>query len=412
MHKKLSRWLKIDLNYVVRGIASILCDQVVLSVFGLAVSVLLARFWSVNAYGEYRHIIAFLSLFNIFMLGGMLTALTVSVAKGCDGDYGRIKSFIKKVSIIGSLGMYVTALTLHMTDMSSIVTIALLVMGAVFPVAAGSQVWAAVLKGKKQFELLTKYKIIKTIIVNITMIPIIVVLKDNVLLLVLIGSLVPIPIDVYLSRKIGGLISNNGMRDGAIRHGLVLTATGSLTVIARNIDSVIIGSTLGIAQLAHFAIGQSVFNVARMGAKAITGIAIPKAAEPKKVLILLNKRVIAVAILSLILLTLLLYVVAPQVIEWVYTEKYKESIDIAQKLILIIPFVCMSAFLNGLIISLGNTKDIVISRFLPQVLRLGVLSVLMVYRDVDLVIGAIAVEWVASSCVLMIVLVRKIRKVS
>ncbi len=210
-----------------------LSGQVVMMLAGFATSVLFARFFDKEIYGQYQLVLSFIAFFSFFSFPGLNPALIRSTAKGNDGDFKRSVKQALKFSPLGSLFLLGIAVY-YFFNSEEIVAYALLLSAVFFPFLFSFDKWQAFLKGKEQFETFTKQNILVTTGKTVLIVSSIILFPDY-LLPVITAYLVGISffhLLLYLRTK--KKIKNNLKGEDTLKYAGFITKLGVLNTLVNH----------------------------------------------------------------------------------------------------------------------------------------------------------------------------------
>ncbi|MDP1602648.1 MAG: hypothetical protein Q8M03_05230, partial [Legionella sp.] len=127
--------------------------QVITMACGLAATAVWARWMPVDLFGEFRVLIAFISLAGAFCLLGTAQAAMMSAAKNIDGNFFPLLRSKVLANAVASLGLLVAAVYYALAPAGSHHIAAGLVAAAVlFPIYNVSDIWVSWVNGKSWFR--------------------------------------------------------------------------------------------------------------------------------------------------------------------------------------------------------------------------------------------------------------------
>ena len=330
-----------DLPYFVENGFWMLSGQVVMMLAGFATSVLFARFFDKEIYGQYQLVLSFIAFFSFFSVPGLNPALIRSTAKGNDGDFKRSVKQALKFSPLGSLFLLGIAVY-YFFNSEEIVAYALLLSAVFFPFLFSFDKWQAFLKGKEQFETFTKQNILVTTGKTVLIVSAIILFPDY-LLPVITAYLVGISffhLLLYLRTK--KKTKNNLKGEDTLKYAGFITKLGVLNTLVNHFDKILIGIS-DIKMLAVYAIALGLINIIKNFIKSVTAITFPKFAKHN---ISLSVKQVLLLLFSGIILSAVLFFLSDELVKILYTEKYLRSAHYFKLFVLIIPLFIISSVLS------------------------------------------------------------------
>ena len=146
----IEQYTKMDMVYLARGSFWSIAGQVSASLIALTLSVAMAHYVPKDVYGQYKYVLAIISVLSAFSLNGIGTAVLQSVARGFDGalaDSFRANLRWSFVIFIGTfaLGGY------YLIAGNFILGLGILIGGSVTPFLGSFNLYSPFLSGKKEF---------------------------------------------------------------------------------------------------------------------------------------------------------------------------------------------------------------------------------------------------------------------
>lgn len=245
------------------------------SLGALAIYIAFARFSSKETFGQYQFIISVFSIIYIFSIPGFNTSLLRSVALGFDGDYREVvkKSFLWSllaVPIFFILGAYYYVFESHALGFS------LLLASVFFPFFYAPNTWEWFLQGKHKFDVLAKFSSIQSLFNMVATILVIILSKDNLVLIVLFYFVSYTFFNGLYYFKSLKFIENSKKDKEVLQYGWFLNNVSILSVIANNIDKVLVGILLGPANLAIYGVISLIATKIKDVVKSFMSMLFPK----------------------------------------------------------------------------------------------------------------------------------------
>ncbi|OGZ45462.1 MAG: hypothetical protein A2756_00385 [Candidatus Ryanbacteria bacterium RIFCSPHIGHO2_01_FULL_48_27] len=381
--KPAQQFLKTDIRYLASGSFWLTVGKVASMGVAFVLSVLYARYLSKELYGDYRYILSVIGMFTVFSLSDIGVAITRAVARGKTQAFRRGTA----VMFFSSFGM--TIATLGAAVFFGYRGTAPLAWGfaataLLIPFVEGLGTWHAYLDGKKQFRQKTIYNIASQIFYGTCMTLTVVYIymahtPPWISLALLAGiyylahALPNIFLSLYVMRSVPASYAPQEEQD-AIRYGVHLSLIKIPTTIANYIDSVLLYTYLGGAQLAlySFALAPTEQIKALLGNAASVGF--PKLSEktstPEHMANL--KKTLPVKMLKASLLTsliVILYILAAPLFFQIFFPRYTASVAYSQIIALSLAFFPLNIFGTALKAE-GDLKKIYIFQVAPPIVQI------------------------------------------
>ncbi len=340
-----------DLVYFVENGFWMVLNQSFVLFFGLVVSVLFARYFSKEVYGQYQLILSIIGFFSFFSISGLNASLIRNVAKGFDGDYKKSVKVSFLYSLIGSVVIIIIS-AYYFIQGDSGISKALMAAAIMFPFLLSFDKWQAILKGKAKFDVFTKEIIIQMAGKSLLIIAAILFFQNELLPVILAYLLGTAFFNIFLYRTSFKYIENNKTADDTFSYGMYITKLGILNTLVNHFDKIIVGF-LDIRLLAVYTIALGLINIIKNFVKSITAITFPKFAKHK---IFLNFKQYAFLFISGLIITIILFITAEDLVRILYTEKYLSSVRYFKFFILIIPLFLISSILSKKVLAEKSTQ--------------------------------------------------------
>ncbi len=373
-----------DLPYFVENGFWMLLNQTIVMLAGLATSVLFARYFDKEIYGQYQLVLAVIAFFSFFSVPGLNPALIRSTAKGNEGDFKTAVKFALRFSFIGSL-FIVGVAEYYFLKSEKILAYSLFVSAVFFPFLFSFDKWQAFLKGKERFDSFTKRSII--IISGKTgLIVSAIIFFPNYLLFVVAAYLFGTAFFHFLLfLKTKKEIKNNKKGEDTLQYAGFITKLGILNTLVNHFDKILIG-ILDIKMLAVYAIALGLINIIKNFIKSFTAITFPKFAKYN---ISLNGKQIFILLFSGVILSAILFLFSTDLVKLLYTEKYALSAYYFKLFALLVPFFIVSSVLSKKVLAQKNEKILIHLKVTVPVITL-IFSILIYFisRNIEYFIFA------------------------
>lgn len=233
-----------------------LSNLLTVTIDALVLNVILVRFLSVSDLGDYKLIFSVINIIIIFTLNGLNMSISKAVAK-------RYKVFFIKGTIISVLSSLVAGLVLVILSFTlyknSDIRFALIYSSLIIPLYFGFNTWEAFLMGKRDFKSIFIYYLF-LIGTRLALCGVVIYFFRNFLYAALVFLIVTgIYNTVYFIRIFKRTkweeVDRNREKE-LIKHGARLTGASVVSVIATNIERIILGAIstsfmVGIYSIAH-----------------------------------------------------------------------------------------------------------------------------------------------------------------
>ena len=281
--RKSEKYTKTDMVYLAKGGSWLVAGQFVASLSAFLLSILFANLLSPEFFGKYKFVLSVVGIISILTLPGINTALTRSVAKGF---LGSVIIATKERIRWGFLAAIVCLLisSYYYLQKDTELALAFLLSAFFIPFFETLNIYQAMLNGKKDFALGTKYQVISQI-VGFIAVALSLVFSDS-----LLAVLFAYYISLTLSRLFFLLVSykkyeidkDTSTDTHMLSYGKNLTVMSTLGVISSHLDKIILFHFLGAAQVAIYTFAIAIPEQLKSFIAKLSTLAFPKFSEKSK----------------------------------------------------------------------------------------------------------------------------------
>jgi len=336
--RRILRWsekyTKTDMVYLTQGGFWLTVGQTTssLSVFALAIA--FANLVSPELYGTYKYILSVAGMFAIFTLPGMNTALMRAVAQGKSGALKATTRTRIKFSFVGVFAASLVAIYYFLHQNESL-AFAFLIIAATLPLFDTFTGYMSFFAGMRRFDLQSGAHFTAQLI-SVGSIVCTLLVTDSILLILLSYFVPLILIRVFFyARTIHWFEKTTPAQESreVIIYGRHLTAMQILSIIAGNLDKILLWKFFGPVQLAIYTFAVAVPEQLKGPLKGVGDLAFPKfaAQTPQQVYenIPALIRKIALYALGLCVIAFLYIAAAPLIFKLLFPQ-YPESVVYSQ----------------------------------------------------------------------------------
>jgi len=363
------KWTKTDMLYIAKGGFWITFEKIAFNTLGAISIIAFANLMSREDYGIYQYVLSMAAMFSIFMLPGIDTAITFSVAAGYEGSYIKALKTKLKFGITACL-VSLSFSIYYFWHGNSILGLSFAIVSILVPLVESLYLYNAFLLGKKQFKHYSSNNIVEKIISS-SLIIITLLLTKSIPLIILSFYFPRIIIRFYFIIKYWRMFPPNQKKNPAvINFGKHLTVMNILGIVASQIDDILIFQWLGAAPAAIYAFAAApITKIQDFIMGNVNSLAIPKAGEKSETDL---KKIIPKKVLRLTLLVLPIVVgyilLAPFVFK-IILPKYAPAIIYTQVLSLILFFQSKSLFSIALTAK-GKKKELYIANTIIPIIKI------------------------------------------
>ena len=378
-----------DMVYLAKGGFWLTIGQIVSSLSALTLSVAFANFIPKETYGTYKYILSVVGLVGMFSLTGMNLAVTQAIARGLEGTLR--KSFLVQlkwsiipltISIVG--GIY------YLVQGNKILALSLLIAGLLNPISDSANTFLAFFGGKKMFGTQVKYNAIFFFFTTIIMLATIFI-SGKVIWLIFIYFFSRFIINIFLYIKtLRSFTPNDVSDDKTIDYGKHLSLINIPTIIASNVDKILIFHSFGAAQLAIYTFAIALPEQIKGILKNIAVLALPKLSEKTKHD---ARRAITGKITRFLLLLVTLivtYVILAPFLYKLLFPQYLESVHYSQIFIISLLFTGLIIMFTNVLQSQIEIKSLYKFNIAGSIIQILILFFMITYC------GILGVVWARS----------------
>ncbi|MHB0865977.1 MAG: oligosaccharide flippase family protein [Minisyncoccota bacterium] len=251
-------YTKMDMVYLARGSFWSIAGQVSASLIALTLSVAMARYVPKDIYGQYKYILAIVSVLSAFSLNGIGGAVLQSAARGFDGALA--DGF--KANMRWSFAIFIGSFALggyYLLAGNFILGLGILIGGTVTPFLGSFNLYSPFLSGKKEFARQAWYADFVTNIIPAVALIVTAYVAPQPLPLIAVYFTTNLVATAYAywrtARKLHRATAEHDPE--MLHYGKDLSAIGILGGIAGNIDQLLLFHFAGATDLAiyNFATG-------------------------------------------------------------------------------------------------------------------------------------------------------------
>lgn len=273
----LERYTKTDMVYLTRGGSWLFLGQAGAIILSFSLAVAFGHLASQDTYGNYKFILSVAGVLGALSLSGVGTAIAQAVARGREGalPQGFRLNLLSGAGIVllGLMGAAYYAYEGNLFVAASLVAVALLT-----PLSNSFSLYDAYLVGTRDFKRQTLYGLTTYAVTTVLLIGVLYVNPRAILL-----------VAAYLFASTGAMAfwywrtvrrtRNKAREPELLRYGGHLSVMNVIGMVADKVDSIIVFTVLGPAQVGVYAYAIALPEQIKMAVKSIVPLALPKFAE-------------------------------------------------------------------------------------------------------------------------------------
>ena len=379
------KYTKTDMVYLFKGGSWLTLGQIISSICSFLLAIAFANLLPKEIYGSYRYILSISGLLAIPTLSGINTAIIQAVARGYEGSF--IKGLKTKIrwGLLGGLASLILSGYYYFNNNITL-TFAFLITGIFIPFMDSFIIYGALLIGKKKFKISTIYNIIIRILSFIVIISVLFI-TNNIFLIIftyfLSNTLLRL---LFLFVTIKKIKINRKEDSETIPYGKHLSLIDIISIIASQLDKILLFHYLGAIELAIYAFAIAMPTQIKTPLKYINSLAYPKFAQ--KSLLEIKKGIWRKIFLYGVfrILIVVAYILAAPFIFNLFFPVYKDAIIYSQvfSLSLIVP----TGILTHVLMAHKKIKELYILKTISSFIFIVALFIGVVYYGIWGVISA------------------------
>jgi len=253
--KTIDFWEKIirtDLRYLIKGYFWLGIDYFVGSFAGLTTSIAFANLVLPEAYGMYKYAMTIMSFLSLTTLYRLNDSLTISIARGFEGDILRILKTRIKWGLLGSVAGIILSGYYYLNNNQAL-SILVLIIAFFTPIIDTPYIYGNYLSGKKKFKTLTIINTASTLAYSIGIIIALFLSKSNVVVITFVYLSINFLIRlIALIFVFGKYKPNNETESNTISYGKKISYLSIMNTVASQIDNLFVFHYLGALELAAY----------------------------------------------------------------------------------------------------------------------------------------------------------------
>lgn len=273
----LEKLIRTDIRYAIKGFFWFSVGYLVSTLAGIATAVAFANLLAPEVYGNFRYVLSILPFLDISTLKRIDQSLTISVAKGFEGDVVNAFKTKMKWGVFGSLAGIGLSFYYYLNGNNQL-WLLIAIMAIFVPLFNTPLISLDYLSGKKKFKALTVIGSLSSVVYSILIVAFIFLSKNIILLLLayfISNVLIRLTAFFYVIKKYP---PNNKVEENnkTINYGKKLSVLEIINVIGSSLDNVLVFHYLGAAELAAYSFIKKVPENLKLIPRFITQLSVPK----------------------------------------------------------------------------------------------------------------------------------------
>lgn len=369
------RYTQTDMVYLAHGGFWLGVNQGALIVIGFGTAVLFARFLPAEQYGNFKYVLSLASLIGAFSFGAMGTAVTRAASLG--NDRSLVQGFITilqwsyiMVGIAGVGAIY------YYTNGNYNLAIALLLIASTSPLLTAAALYDPYLENKQLFDVKTRYGFFRNMLPAIAVAATILVTDEIIPLLLVYFISNTITVWWVYHHTVRHYVVSHTVDPDLARYGGHLSIMNLISVVAGNIDKILIFQLMGGTPLAIYAFAQAPISYLQTSTQMIKTLVLPKFATQS--IATLRKGVFRKGVQIFLISAVIAgtYVLLAPWFFGVFFPTYADSVIYSQILVLTLLFT-PSIFPAQAILAHQKTYELYLLRTAPPVVKMLCIVILI-----------------------------------
>lgn len=368
--KNIQKYTNIDVAYFLRnGSWSLIGDGAQVLASAVLV-VLFARLASKEVFGQFQFIISIVSLSAVVSVKGLDVVILRDTARGFDGVYKRAVKLrfwwsLLSIPLMLIVGWYYRSIG------ETVLASAFLIGAWLLPIHYSTNSWVSWLKGKKRFDVLAKYLLVKSVTNTALVVTAIIVSGGNLATIFVsyfVGQIAMNSIALVVSRKFA---DNDKVSLDWKEYSYFISLTGLFKLVMVNIDKILIGVLISPAALAVYTVAILIPNYFQLVVKSLFQTASPRLSNRKYV----SFNELGIILVIGIVFTVISLVLIRMLLVPLFGESYREALKLAYIASLGMLMHPMAQYLMNFVNMSAKKKVILISNAVVPSIKLVLLVV-------------------------------------
>lgn len=379
---------KTDMVYLAKGGFWLAAGQTVSSISVFILAIVFANLLPRDIYGTYKYVLSLAGILTVLTLRGMNTAVLHAVARGFEGVFFKaLKTRIKWGSLAALASVPISAY--YYTNGNNTLALSFLIIAGFLPFMDSFELYHALLRGKKQFNLSSIYGSLSQIGSVLALITSVLFTQNLFIILFVYFASWTFLRFVFLVVTIKKTQINKNYDPHTIKYGRHSSFINILDTLVSSIDGLLIFHYLGAVNLAIYSFAIAPVSQIKGLAGNIPTLAMPKLSvrSSKEINELLKKRIALLFAMGIGIS--FLYILAAPYIFRVFFPKYLDAVFFSQLFSLVIALYLPQTIFGAAITSkltlippkmlyLWNLPGIIFIIFtLIFIVKLGIIGVIL-----------------------------------
>ena len=273
----LERLIRTDVRYVFRGSFWFGVGHFVSTLSGVATAVAFANLLAPEIYGNFKYILSILPFLDISTLKRMDQSLTISVAKGFEGDTVNALKTKMKWGILGGLAGLALSFYYYLNGNNQF-GLLIIIMAIFVPLFNSPLIYLDFLSGRKNFKALSIIGSLSSVVYSILIITFVFLSKNIIVILLayfITNAVIRFGAFLFVIKKYP---PNKIQEEGGqtLKYGKKLSILEIINVASSSLDNILVFHYLGAVELAAYSFVKKVPENIKLLPRYITQLSVPK----------------------------------------------------------------------------------------------------------------------------------------
>lgn len=359
----------LDLKYLLSGSFWLFSSSIILGLISFAVLWLLANNLTQEGFGFYQFFISVITILSIFALPGMRTSIVVSAAEKKDGTYPYLISKRMVWSLLGSLGLVITAIYFYVVR--GTYWELFLLAALIFPFLEGYKLYHDYFNGRKQFKRTSVYNVVSKLITWVPVAVVIYLVTKNIYAIIVIYLITQAGFHIYGHLTAKKSLRNNIHDTKAYKFGWLINVNYGLNLIGHHVDKLIVTYYFGFVTLAGYGLLRQLGDLMLSFSGIVKTLIFPKISELGKTKSreVINKKIWVVVLVTIIIAIASVIIINP-IIKLLFND-YSSIILYAQILFVVLSLDYISTVFVSYFSAQRNSKVIIGETLSYNIIKIG-----------------------------------------
>jgi len=372
-------------------------NLLIASLDGFFFNIILVRYLTLSDLGNYKLYFSILNIFIILSVTGMNTSVSKSTAKKYKRFFIRASKLSGLFSISATILMIILAFSYYK---GSNIKLALLYSSFLVPIYFGFNIWESFLYGQKDFKRILFFNTLIAVVRFSACSTILLFLKNYIFAIIaymLIVSIFNLIFFFWIYRKVKDEKPDLEKEKELIKHGFRLTGASAISVIAKNVERIILDGVSNAALVGTYSIVSVFPSFVKNSLKNLINVPSVKLASYTEKD---NRRIIRRSLLLIfitgIVLVIIFWFITPFLLKFFFKVKDPEVYFYGKLLLIPLIFMPIDLTIKYMMSYQGSGKSYFKLSTVTDIIKLASLAIFIpIYKILGIIIGQIIGEFIS-----------------